>query len=86
MPDKKSVWDILDSVLPSVVNAYSKIRVKETGVDPFSKTTSKDTQYKTGLLYSPEIPTVTKSNTIWYVLGGLVLAGGVYFVIKKQKK
>jgi LPXTG-motif cell wall-anchored protein len=28
----------------------------------------------------------TKSNTIWYVLGGLVLAGGVFLIIKKQKK
>ena len=85
MPDKKSVWDILDSILPTVVNVYGKIRVKETGVDPFSKTDSKENQYKTGLLYSPKT-TVTKSNTIWYILGGLALAGGVYFVIKKQKK
>ena len=84
MPEKKSVWDILDSVLPTVVNVYGKIRVKETGVDPFLKTNSKDNQNQMGL-YAPETPTKS-SNTIWYILGGLVLAGGVYFVIKKQKK
>jgi LPXTG-motif cell wall-anchored protein len=83
MPEKKSVWDILDSVLPTVVNVYGKIRVQGTGVDPFQKTNSKDTQNQMGLSFT-EKP--TKSNTIWYVLGGLVLAGGVFFVIKKQKK
>lgn len=89
MSEKKSVWDILDSVLPSATSVYGKIREKETGVNPFNKPKTEEDLLKqsnsgTGIGTGFQTP---KNNTIWYVLGGLVVIGaGTYFFMKKYKK
>lgn len=90
MSEKKSVWDFLDSVLPSATSVYGKIREKETGINPFNKPKTeedllKQSSFGTGIGTGFQTP--KKNNTIWYVLGGLVVVGaGTYFFIKKYKK
>lgn len=89
--EKKSIWDVLDSVLPSAASVYGKIREKETGVDPFSALRNPEEEAAAADSLNAENPIIKidskKRNTIWYVLGGLTLVGvGTYFILKKIKK
>lgn len=95
---KKSIWDIIDTYLPSATAAYGKIREQKTGVNPFGfAPDSGDDERQdldTGLVDDfptggriPQQPK-QKSKTLWYVLGGVALIGlgvGTYFLIKKNK-
>ena len=89
---KKSVWDVIDNLLPSAAAIYGQIRQKQTGVDPFQ--TSSPVQDNEDL--QPRIDTdgfannytPTKSNTL-LIISGVALIGlgvGAYFLIKKYKK
>lgn len=95
---KKSIWEIIDTYLPSAAAAYGKIREQKTGVNPFgfAPDSGDDEDERqdldTGLVDFPtggRIPQSTqKSKTLWYVLGGVALIGlgvGTYFLIKKNK-
>jgi hypothetical protein len=90
---KKSVWDVIDSLLPSATAVYGRIREQKTGVNPFQSPDSGDEQedlrYPTGVPegFSDE-PDTKKGKTLWYVIGGVALIGlgvGTYFLIKKNK-
>jgi len=90
---KKSVWDVIDSLLPSATAVYGRIREQKTGVNPFQSPDSgdeqKDLRYPTGVPegFSDE-PDTKKGKTLWYVIGGVALIGlgvGTYFLIKKNK-
>ena len=93
---KKSIWDVIDSWLPTATTVYGKIREQKTSVNPldsgFVDTTNNDTPITT-------IPIILdkkhdeddnkKGKTLLYVLGGIALIGlsvGTYFLIKKNKK
>lgn len=92
---KKSIWDIIDTYLPSATAAYGKIRQQKTGVNPFdtidtgledTNTDEKDVNYDV----PPYLPKDTKNRkTLYYVLGGVALIGlgiGTYYFIQKNKK
>jgi hypothetical protein len=93
---KKSVWDVLDSLLPSATAVYGRIREQQTGTNPF-QTPSKpdsfdreedDLRFPTGDLGGYPDKDPKKSNKLWLVLGGVALIGlgvGTYFIIKKNK-
>lgn len=88
---KKSVWDVIDNLLPSATAIYGQIRQKQTGVDPFE--TSRAVQDNEEL--QPRIDAYgfandkpAKGNTL-LIIGGVALIGlgvGAYFLIKKYKK
>jgi hypothetical protein len=90
---KKSVWDVIDNLLPSVASIYGQIRQKQTGVDPFE--TSRPVQDNEELQpridndgFTNDYTLPTKSNTA-LLIGGVALIGlgvGTYFLIKKYKK
>lgn len=94
---KKSVWDVIDSLLPSATAVYGRIREQNTGINPFQsgyvyrgqRPDSGDVQFPlpTGV---PEgfSDDTKKGKTLWYVIGGVALIGlgvGTYFLIKKNK-
>jgi len=89
---KKSVWDVIDSLLPSATAVYGRIREQKTGVNPFPSRPDtsggeEDLIYPTGDLVSNPIGDTKKSNKLWLVLGGVALVGlgvGTYFLIKKK--
>jgi len=88
---KKSVWDVLDKLLPSATSVYGQIREQKTGVNPFQSPDSGFIDTKDEALDMPPISFETKerkNNTLLYVLGGVALIGlgvGTYFLIKKNK-
>ena len=90
---KKSVWDVIDSLLPSATAVYGRIREQKTGVNPFQSPDSGDEQedlrYPTGVPEGfSDKPDTKKGKTLWYLLGGVALIGlgvGTYFLIKKNK-
>jgi hypothetical protein len=90
---KKSVFDIFDSILPSVTNIYGKIRKGQTGVDPFNKDEKEVSTAQLSKQFNTSSPSITNSgndkgtsNKTWYIVGGVaVLAIGVgYFYMKKN--
>jgi len=84
---KKSVFDIFDSILPSVTSIYGKIRKGQTGVDPFNKEEKKIT---TTQLANPTITNDGINDTTsktWYIVGGvavLAIGVGTYLYMKKN--
>jgi hypothetical protein len=86
---KKSVWDVLDKLLPSATSVYGQIREQKTGVNPFQSSDSGFIDTKDEQLDMPQISfKERKNNTLLYVLGGVALIGlgvGTYFLIKKNK-
>ncbi len=100
MPDqlvqpKKSVWDVIDNLLPSAAAVYGQIRQKKTGVNPFD--TSRPVQDndelqprigEDGFTNDYDYTPTKKNNTLLLVIGGVALIGlgvGTYFLIKKNK-
>lgn len=92
---KKSIWDVIDNLLPSAAAVYGQIRQKTTGVNPFE--TSRPVPNNDEL--QPQIDsegftsdfdfTAKKGSTLPLIIGGVALIGlgvGTYFFIKKYKK
>lgn len=91
---KKSVWDVIDSLLPSAAAVYGRIREQKTGTNPFGtsgvsqKPPSSEDDLRYPDAYSPYNPETKKKNTLLYVVGGVALIGlgiGTYYFIKKNK-
>ena len=93
---KKSVWDVIDSFLPSATAVYGRIREQKTGTNPFDNNRPEEDNFAvdddtrgTGGTWNPlEPPVAKKNNTVLLVIGGIALIGlgiGTYFFIKKNK-
>ena len=97
---KKSLWDIIDSWLPTATTVYGKIREGKTGVNPYEPDSgfvenNEDMSVpdENPMPYMPDNIDINddgkKPKTLLYVLGGVGLIGlgvGTYFLIKKIKK
>jgi len=84
--ERKSFWDVLDSILPTATSIYGRIRQRETGVDPFAQEddTSQISPYTNMQL---TVTDTKKGNNTLILIGGLLLvSAGAYFIIKKYKK
>jgi hypothetical protein len=90
---KKSVWDVIDNLLPSAAAVYGQIRQKKTGVNPFETTRpvpdKEELQPKIDTEGFANDFTPSKVKTLPLLIGGIALIGlgvGTYFFIKKYKK
>ena len=94
---KKSLWDVIDSWLPTATTVYGKIREQKTGVNPLESDSGfVDTNPTSDMPTINDMPIIPdndekdkKGKTLLYVLGGVALIGlgiGTYFLIKKNKK
>ena len=91
---KKSVWDVIDNLLPSAAAVYGQIRQKQTGVNPFQTSRpvpdNEELQPRIdGSGFTNDFDYTPKKSNLMLVLGGVALIGlgvGTYFFIKKYKK
>lgn len=81
---RKSIWDFLDTFLPSATSVYTQIRTGRDGTDPFAQP-DEDGKLPNNLQPPPPPPKKRGNIVLW--IGGLAVVGvGTYFLIKKYKK